>query len=137
MRRSSVGTSRQPSTSCPSATTIRSSSAVSSARSPSSVGRKHISDAVAPARRQLERDRLAQELVRHLQQEAGAVAGLGVGAGGAAVLEVGERLDPESHDVVGRTVVQARDDGHATGVVLVARVVQAIGLLGLANPGHR
>ena len=136
MRLSSVGTSRQPSTRWPSSCAVRSSSEHSSAAA-DRVGRQEAHrDAVAPALGQLEVDDRAQELVGHLDQQARAVAGVGVGAGGAAVLEVRDRLDPERHHLVARNVVQARDDGDAAGVVLVAGVVQAVGLLGLANPGH-
>ena len=53
-----------------------------------------------PTRRELEVDDRPQEGVGDLHQDAGAVAGVDLGAGGAAVVEVaqgGERLD---HDVV-------------------------------------
>jgi len=49
-----------------------------------------------------------------------------VGAGGAAVLEVLEREQRLLHDVVTRDVVEAGDEGDAAGVVLVARVVEAV-----------
>ena len=93
-------------------------------------------DAVAPALRQLEVDDGAQERVRHLDQDPGAVSGFGVGAGSATMLEVLERLDRQADDVVAGLVVQARDDRDAAGVMLVTGVVEAVGLLGLACPGH-
>ena len=85
-------------------------------------------DAVAPGRRQLEVDRGAEEGVRQLEQESGAVAGAHVGALGPAVLEVVERLERLADDVVARDVVEPSDHRDAAGVVLVPRVVQAVGL---------
>ena len=52
------------------------------------------------------------------------------------MLEILERLDRQTQDVVAGLVAEARHDRHAAGVVLVAGVVQAIGLLWLARPGH-
>ena len=61
----------------------------------------------------------AQEAVRELDQDPGAVAGARVGAGGAAVLEVVERGQRQVDDVVARLPVEARDEGDAAGVVFV------------------
>ena len=85
-------------------------------------------DAVAARLGQLEVDVGAEEGVRDLEQEPGAVAGAHVGALGPAVLEVVERLERLGDDVVARDVVEPRDHGDAAGVVLVPRVVQAVGL---------
>ena len=43
----------------------------------------------------------AQEGVRELDQQAGAVAGLGIAAASAAVLRVDQHLDALGHDLVG------------------------------------
>ena len=51
--------------------------------------------------------------------------GSGVGAGGASVLEVGERGRGPHDRLVTRDAVQARDERHAAGVVLVRRIVEA------------
>jgi hypothetical protein len=66
--------------------------------------------------------------MRELDEDARAVAGADVSALGATMLEVVERLQRLRHHVVARDVVQARDHGHAARVVLVARVVEAVGL---------
>ena len=64
-------------------------------------------DAVAARRRQLEAaTAAAQERVGHLQQDPGAVAGVGVGALGAAVLEVLERVQRLFDDGVARVARQ-------------------------------
>ena len=52
------------------------------------VGQERDADGVGAGGRQREVDDLAQERVRDLDQDAGAVAGVGLGAAGAAVLEV-------------------------------------------------
>jgi hypothetical protein len=59
-----------------------------------------------------------------------------IGARGAPVLEIRERLDRHQHHVIARLVVQASNDGDAASIVLVAGVVEAIGLLMLAGPDH-
>ena len=85
-------------------------------------------DAVAPGLGQLEVDVGAEEGVRQLEQQPRAVAGAHVGALGPAVLEVVERLQGLVDHVVARDVVQPGDHRDAAGVVLVPRVVQAVGL---------
>ena len=84
--------------------------------------------AVAPGLGQLEVDARAEEAVGQLHQQPGAVTRADVGALGSAVLEVVERLERLDHDVVARDVVEPGDHGDAAGVVLVPRVVQAVGL---------
>jgi hypothetical protein len=91
-------------------------------------GQEADADAVAPGLGQLEVDRRAEEAVRQLDEDPGAVAGADVGTLGAAVLQVVERLERLDHDVVAGDVVQARDHGDAARVVLVPRVVEAVGL---------
>ena len=82
-------------------------------------------DAVAAERRQRGAELGAKESVRQLQRHAGAVAGAGVGALGAAVLEVGERRQRAHDGLVTRDAVEPRDERDAAGVVLVGRVVEA------------
>jgi hypothetical protein len=84
--------------------------------------------AVAAGRRELEVDGGAEERVRELDEDAGTVAGADVRALRAAMLQIVERLQRLDHHVVPGHVVQARDHGDATGVVFVARVVEAVGL---------
>ena len=85
--------------------------------------------AVAAGLGQLEAGLGAQERVGELDQDAGAVPGVGVGALGSAVLEVLQRVAARAPHLVGRGGADARDEGDAAGVVLVARVVQATGCL--------
>ena len=83
--------------------------------------------AVAPGGGQVGIEHAAVELVGHLEEDPGAVAGLRVRSGRTAVEEVLDRRDPVPQDLVARGPVQARDEGDAAGVVLVARVVEAAG----------
>jgi hypothetical protein len=76
---------------------------------------------------QLEVHRLAEEPVRELHQDPGAVTGVGVGALRAAVLEALEREQRACHHLVRGGAAQARDERDAAGVVVEAWVVQPIG----------
>ncbi len=67
----------------------------------------------------------AEEGVGKLEQDAGTVPGVGVGALGTAVLEALQRVQRSGHDLVRRGRAQPRHERNAAGVVLVARVVQA------------
>ena len=89
------------------------------------LGQEADGDAVAAGRRELFADDAAQQLVGELDQDAGAVAGVGVGARCSAVLEVLQRDDRALHGLVAGDTVKARDHGDATGVVFIAGVVQA------------
>ena len=63
--------------------------------------------------------------MRELQQHAGAIAGGGVGAGGAAVLEPAQNLGGVDDYVVAGVVADVADEAHAAGVMLEFRAVQA------------
>ncbi len=65
-----------------------------------------------------------EETAGDLHQDAGAVAGLGVGVDGAAVGEVGHRLQGHLHDVAAGGGVGAGDKAHAAAVLLEAGVVE-------------
>ena len=127
---SSVGTSRQPSTCCPSSATIRSKSA-SICRAARGVARQEDEPgAVLAAGRQRDaepRRLLAQEPVRHLDEDAGAVAGVGLAAARAAVLQVDEHLQRLPHDRVRPAPLDVDDEADAAGVVLVAGIVETLG----------
>ena len=82
-------------------------------------------DAVRARGRQLLTDHRAEELVRQLEEDAGAVAGQRIGPGGAAVLEVAERDHRALDRLVRRDAVQPGDERDAAGVVLERRVVEA------------
>ena len=82
-------------------------------------------DAVLPGRRKRGADLGAKQRVRKLQGHARPVAGAGVGALRAAVLEVGERRCRAHDRLVTGDAVQPRHEGDAARVVLVRRVVEA------------
>ena len=69
----------------------------------------------------------AEELVRDLHEEAGAVAGAFIGAHGAAVLEVAQGGQGGVDDVVAGLAAERGDDGQAAGVLLLLRVVESGG----------
>ena len=125
-RSGATGTSRQPRTVRPSSAAIVSMRETASARRSSVGGQEGDADGVGAGLGQLEAGDLAEEGVRDLEQDAGAVARVGLGAGGAAVLEVaqyGERLLDQ------RMAGLAGEGGHeadAAGVVLVAGVVHTL-----------
>ena len=137
---SSVGTSRQPSTCCPSSATIRSIVAstcrrAASSRSAGTPARRRTSaPAAAPCSSRV--GLLAEEPVRHLNQDAGAVAGVGFAAAGAAVLEVDEHLQGVPDDGVRTAALRVHDEADAAGVVLVPRVVEAVGGRWLRRSAH-
>src|SRR5262249_23043942 len=94
------------------------------------VGRQKDQPGPVPARpRQADAalgDLLGEEPVRHLDEDAGAVAGVGLAAAGAAVLQVFQHPDRLPNDVVRRAALQIDDEADAAGVVLVAGVVQTL-----------
>ena len=64
--------------------------------------------------------------MRHLHEDAGAVAGVLLAAAGAAVLQVDEDLQRLADDVVRLAVLEIDDEADAAGIVLVARIVQTL-----------
>ena len=84
-------------------------------------------DAVQAALGKLDpRDR-AEERVRNLQEDAGAVSGARICPLGATMLEVLERVERLLDYRVGRLAAQLRHERDATRVMLVGGVVEAIG----------
>ena len=69
---------------------------------------------------------LGQEGVRHLHQDAGAVAGVLLAAAGSAVLEVQQHLDRLVHDRVRPAAVRVHHEADPARVVLEARVVEPL-----------
>src|SRR5262249_9141401 len=89
---------------------------------------KHQSRAVAARRRQgqAEPDRLlAEELVWHLDEDAGAVAGVGFAAARAPVQQVDEDLQGLTDYRVRAPSINLNDKPDAAGVVLEVGVVEA------------
>jgi hypothetical protein len=68
-----------------------------------------------------------QEGVGDLQEDAGAVSGVGLGARCSAVVEVAERGQRLVDDAAGGLTVERGHEGDSTGVVLVAPVVETLG----------
>ena len=95
-----IGRSRQPSTIRPSSTTMSSIAASAFSSAIVSVGRNAMPAAYGTLGREREPDDRAQELVGHLEQDAGAVAGVGLGPGGAAVGQVASAPAARSSRVV-------------------------------------
>ena len=90
-----------------------------------------------PAGGQLEAGDGAEERVRDLREDAGAVAGAGVGADRAAVLQVAQRVEGGVDDVVPGGAAQGGDHRQAAGVLLAARVVEALRRGNGAEPSER
>lgn len=92
---------------------------------------------VLPGVRQVEVDHVAEERVRHLAEDAGAVTGPGVGPDRTAVLEVAERAEGGVDDVVPGRPAKRRHHGETAGVLLVRRVVHAGGVGDRGEPSVR
>ena len=86
-------------------------------------------DRVAAGRRQFEAALLgpvAQQRVRHLDHAAGAVADQRIGADRAAMVEIDQDLQPAADDIVRFSALDVRDKADAAGIVLVARIIEAL-----------
>ena len=68
-----------------------------------------------------------EKLLRHLDQDAGAIARERIAAAGAAMREVFQHLEPLPDDLVALPPVQVDDEPHAAGVMLIGRIVEALG----------
>ena len=66
------------------------------------------------------------ERVGHLQQDAGAIAGIGFAAAGAAVVEVLQYLDRLLEDPVRLVALDVDDETDSASIVFVARIVEAL-----------
>ena len=95
------------------------------------LGEEGDADGVGAGLGQLEAGGLAEEGVGDLGEDARAVAGVGLGAGGAAVFQVPQNGECLVDQRVARLTGERGHEADAAGVVLVARVVEA--LLGRAG----
>ena len=84
-------------------------------------------DRIRAVGREIERDDRAQEPIRDLDQDARTVTGVGLGAGGAAMLHVAQRADTHRHDGTRTATLHVGDEADATGVVFEPGVVQTGG----------
>ena len=123
----SDGTSRQPSSVCPSSSTMRPIAPLDRVAIAGVARQEHEARTIRPRRRQRERDDLAQKRVRRLHEDARAVARVGLAAAGPAMLEIDEDLQRLAHDVVRALSLHVDDEADAAGVVLGARIVQTLG----------
>ncbi len=89
-------------------------------------GQEGHADRVAADGGKLERHDGAQEVVRDLRDDARTVAGAGIRADRAAVLEVTQRVERVHHDVVPGGAAQRRHHRESAGVPLTARVVETL-----------
>jgi len=89
-------------------------------------GQEGDADGIAADGRQLEVDDRTEEVVRDLGQQAGAVAGVDLPAGSAAVLEIAKRRQCVDDHFVAAAATQIGDEGNATGVMLVRGVVKTV-----------
>ena len=90
---------------------------------------EHHPRAVNAWRRQRKAQRRAfprKELMRDLNQDAGAVAGLRIAAAGAAMRQVDQDLQSLGDNVVGFLALGVNDEADATSVMLVSRVVETL-----------
>ena len=69
-------------------------------------------------------DVLTEEVLRDLDVDAGAVAGLAVGIDRAAVPDRLQRRDPGRHHLAARPAVERSDQPDTAGVVLVGRIIE-------------
>ena len=85
--------------------------------------------AVGAGQRQLESQLAAlprKELVWDLEENAGAVAGLGIASAGPAVRQVEQHLDSLTYDFVTFVAANVGDESDSAGVVLLRRMVQTL-----------
>jgi hypothetical protein len=67
-----------------------------------------------------------KKAVRHLHQDAGAVARVDLATASAAMVEVLQNLDGVTQDGIRFAPLNIRDETEATGIVLVGWIVQAL-----------
>jgi len=79
---------------------------------------------------------LGEEAVRRLNHDAGAVAHQGIGAYGAAMLEVDENLQPVLDDAVRLFLAQVDDEANAAGIAVVLGIVETLERRAHAQPGR-
>ena len=99
------------------------------ARSAGVARHEQIADAVVPGRRQRDavlRQFLAEEAVGDLREQAGAVAHQRIGADRAAMRQVLEHGEAVADDLVRLDALHVGDEADAAGIVLVARIVEAL-----------
>ena len=90
---------------------------------------EHHADAVLPGRRQREAQFGAlagEELVRNLDQHAGAVAGFRIAAARSAMRQIDQNLYALDDNIVRFLTFDVGDEADAAGIVLVAGIVKSL-----------
>ncbi|OPZ67872.1 MAG: hypothetical protein BWY83_02484 [bacterium ADurb.Bin478] len=88
---------------------------------------KRHADGIVPGLRQIEcGDLRAEQLIGDLQHEPGAVAGAGVAAHRAAVLQIDQRLQGQLHDLVTGDAVQPGEKTDSATVMFKSRIIQSV-----------
>ena len=87
---------------------------------------EHDAGAIIAGGRQAERHDGAVERIRHLDEDAGAVAVVGIRADRTTVRQVAEYLQAAADDVVAALALNVGEEADATVVVFVLRIVQAL-----------
>ena len=100
-------------------------------------GQERVADGVGPHPRQLEVHFGPQQLVGNLQQDAGAITSLRIGAGGSPVIEVPQGMQAVRDDFVAGDPAQRGHEGDTAGVVLECRVVEPLGRMRKRTPNRR
>ncbi len=67
-----------------------------------------------------------QELMRHLEQHARAVAGIGLGSARTTVIQIGQDLQALLQDLVRFSAFNIYDKADAASVVLVSRIIKTL-----------
>ena len=135
---SSVGTCRQPSTCRPSSSHDAREERLHLIPFGLVLRQENQTGAVLALPWQLESKPLrAKERVRHLQQDAGAVTGVGLAAAGAAMLEIDQQLQPLLDDGVRAASFEVDDEADAARIALEAGVVKTLRLGQLGVLMHR
>jgi hypothetical protein len=91
------------------------------------MGQEDQAGGVPPGRRQREVDDVPEQLVRHLEHDPGAVAGVRFRTPRAPVIQPDQRREALGDHVGAAPAVQVRHERHAARVMLVRRVVQRAG----------
>ena len=99
-------------------------------------GKEDEAGTVAALTRQIKRHHVAQKGVRHLQQQTGAVACLGVSTGGTAVFEVPQQQQGIADDGVRALALDVCHKADAAGVVFVGASIEALVVGGNGSGGH-
>jgi hypothetical protein len=86
-------------------------------------------DAISPGQRQLEAQLATlphKELMWDLEQNAGAVARLGIASAGSAVRQIEQHLDSLAYDFVTLVAAHIGHESDSAGIVLLRRMVEAL-----------